>query len=56
MVTVYLDSQDYSVLSGSKITPQMESLRSQLLAWSKSGEVNFVFSRALLHKASPLSW
>ena len=32
MITVYLDSQDYSVLSGSKLTPQMESL-SRLLKY-----------------------
>ena len=53
MVTVYLDSQDYSVLSGSKLTPQMESLRDQLLAWSSSGEVHFVFSSVVVCEAAP---
>ena len=44
MITVYLDSQDYSTLTDPKqLTPALLGLREQLKDYAKSGRVQFVF-------------
>jgi hypothetical protein len=52
---VYLDSSDYSVMSDTaRLTPQLSSIRDQLLSWSVSGEVEFRYSAAHILEMSPL--
>ncbi|EJE52166.1 hypothetical protein PMI14_03144 [Acidovorax sp. CF316] len=53
MITVYLDSQDYSTLSSSRIEPAQEQIRERLREWSRSGAVRFVFSAFIVSEAAP---
>lgn len=47
MLTCYLDSQDYSVLTDPrKLNPRLEQIRGKLLDFSSNREVKFVFSAA----------
>lgn len=52
---VYLDSSDYSTLSNLRCqTPELESIRSELLHWRDSGEVEFWFSSTAIVEMAPL--
>ncbi len=53
MLTVYLDSQDYSVLSGEKLTAEQASLKSQLLSYARDGRVKFMFSVLVVSEVAP---
>lgn len=55
MVTVYLDSQDYSVLSAESLNPDLEQIKTSLLQMAASGEVRFVFSSVVVCEAAPTS-
>lgn len=56
MITVYLDSQDYSTLTDPrKLTPELKVLRDRLLAYSRSESVQFVFSSVVVCEAVPLT-
>lgn len=56
MITCYLDSQDYSVLTDPRtVTAEQEQLRKNLLELADSGEVRFCFSAAAVSEAAPLS-
>lgn len=54
-IHVYLDSSDYSRLSSpSAQTESTIEIRNQLLEWSKSGQVRFLFSGILLLEMAPV--
>lgn len=56
MITVYLDSLDYSTLTDPKqLTPALNTVRDRLLAYSRSGLVRFVFSSVVVCEAAPLT-
>ena len=56
MITVYLDSQDYSVLTDPKqLTPELTAIRDRLLAYSRSESVRFVFSGVVVCESVPLT-
>lgn len=56
MITVYLDSLDYSTLTDQKqLTPALNTVRDRLLAHSRSGLVRFVFSSVVVCEAVPLT-
>lgn len=56
MITVYLDSQDYSILTDRRqLTPELNDIRDRLLAYSRSGSVRFVFSGVVVCEAAPLT-
>lgn len=54
MLSVYLDSQDYSVLSDANLSPALQEVKSQLLAHAASGEVSFFFSSVAVCEAAPI--
>ena len=52
---VYLDSSDYSTLSNPGCqTPELKSIRKDLLDWRDSGEVEFWFSSTAIVEMAPL--
>ena len=53
MLTVYLDSQDYSVLSDAVLNPELVQIKHELLAHAQSGNVRFVFSGLVVCEAVP---
>lgn len=54
-IHVYLDSSDYSRLSNPNAqTESTIEIRNQLLEWSKSGQVKFLFSGILLLEMAPM--
>jgi hypothetical protein len=53
MITVYLDSQDYSALSEPQLRPDLEHVKNALLSMSALGEVRFVFSAVVVSEAAP---
>lgn len=54
-IHVYLDSSDYSRLSNpSAQTESTIEIRNQLLEWSKSGQVRFLYSGILLLEMAPI--
>ena len=56
MITVYLDSQDYSTLTDPKqLTPALLGLREQLKDYAKSGRGQFVFSGIVVSEVTPLT-
>lgn len=56
MISVYLDSQDYSTLTDPKqLTPALIELREQLKSYAKSGRVQFVFSGFVVAEVTPLA-
>lgn len=56
MITVYLDSQDYSILTDQKqLTPELNAVRDRLLTYSRSGLVRFFFSGVVVCEAVPLT-
>lgn len=56
MITVYLDSLDYSTLTDKKqLTPELNAVRDSLLAYSRSRLVRFVFSGVIVCEAVPLT-
>lgn len=56
MITVYLDSQDYSILTDQKqLTPELNAVHDRLLAYSRSGLVRFFFSGVVVCEAVPLT-
>lgn len=56
MLTVYLDSQDYSTLTDPKqLTPALVELRERLKSYAKSGRAQFVFSGFVVAEVTPLA-
>lgn len=56
MITVYLDSQDYSALTDPRRqSPEVATIRTELINLSKSGHVKFVFSNIAICEAAPLT-
>lgn len=56
MITVYLDSQDYSNLTDPKqLTPALNATRDSLLAYARAGTVRFLFSSVAICEFVPLS-
>lgn len=53
MITVYLDSQDYSVLSEENLKLDLAQIKALLLQMAASGEVRFVFSSVVVCEAAP---
>lgn len=53
MITVYLDSQDYSNLSKPQLSPEHQRLKEQFLAYKEAGRVRFVFSCLVVCEAAP---
>lgn len=53
MITVYLDSQDYSALSEDLLTPERAQIKDTLLDMAASGDVRFVFSSVVVCEAAP---
>lgn len=54
-VRVYLDSNDYSLLSDPRrITPELQSVKSRLIELANSGQVEFRYSSAHICELSPL--
>ncbi|WP_146749236.1 hypothetical protein [Paracidovorax anthurii] len=53
MLKVYLDSQDYSVLSGKALTPELARVKNTLLGFAESGHVRFVFSSIIVCEVAP---
>lgn len=54
-ISVYLDSSDYSVLSDvERITPELSDLKTKLLQWVKSREIECRFSGVHLSEMAPL--
>lgn len=56
MITVYLDSSDYSTLTDPKqLTPALVELRERLKSYAKSGRAQFVFSGFVVAEVTPLA-
>lgn len=53
MIAVYLDSQDYSILSAFRLEPAQRQIRDRLCEWSRAGVVRFVFSCYIVSEAAP---
>lgn len=53
MLTVYLDSQDYSALSEPQLRPDLAYVKNALLSMAALGEVRFVFSALVVSEAAP---
>lgn len=53
MLSVYLDSQDYSTLSGEALTAEQAQIKEALLGMAAAGEVRFVFSGVVVCEAVP---
>ena len=54
MLTVYLDSSDYSVLSRSSLAPGHAETKSALKAFAEKKRVRFVFSGLIVSEMAPL--
>ena len=53
MISVYLDSQDYSALSAEVLTPELAQVKDTLLGMAATGDVRFVFSSVVVCEAVP---
>lgn len=53
MLTVYLDSQDYSALSEKALKPELEHVKNELLGMAASADIRFVFSSIVVCEAVP---
>lgn len=53
LISVYLDSQDYSTLSSLVLTDDLKAIKEKLMAYAKSGVVSFYFSSLIVSEASP---
>lgn len=53
VISVYLDSQDYSTLSNPVLSEDLKAIKEKLLAYADSGAVSFYFSSLILSEASP---
>lgn len=53
MISVYLDSQDYSTLSNPVLSDDLQSIKEKLLNLAESGAVCFYFSSLIVSEASP---
>ncbi|WP_353177600.1 hypothetical protein [Delftia acidovorans] len=53
VISVYLDSQDYSTLSNSILSEDLRSIKEKLMEYANSGVVSFYFSSLIVSEASP---
>ena len=53
LISVYLDSQDYSTLSNPVLSEDLKNIKEKLKAYAESGGVSFYFSSLIVSEASP---
>ena len=53
MISVYLDSQDYSTLSKTDLPDRLKDIKEKLLNYAASGKVKFYFSSLIVCEAAP---